>query len=165
MELAVATASDMRALGVRLAEVCGAGDLILATGPLGAGKTQLAQGIGAGLGVTGVRSPTYTIADRHESGRVPFIHIDAWRLQSAAELDDLDLELGDAVTFVEWGLDRAEQLAEERLDIVIEPNLDESRLVRLTPVGRGWHDRLADVGCAGLVGCEHGHSVACRDPR
>ena len=114
--------------------------------PLGAGKTQLAQGIGLGLGVHGnVRSPTYTIADRHESGRIPFVHIDAWRLGSAAELDDLDLELDDAVTYVEWGFDRAEQLAETRLEIVLLPRPDESRLLTLTPVGSEWGHRLAEL--------------------
>ena len=143
MEFAAATATDTYALGARLATLLRAGDLIIAAGPLGAGKTQLAQGIGAGLGVDGnVRSPTYTIADRHETGRLPFVHIDAWRLRSAAELDDLDLELADAVTYVEWGLGRAEQLSDARLEIAIEPRSDDSRLLRLTPVGGDWRTRL-----------------------
>ena len=92
-----------------------------------------------------MRSPTYTIADRHESGRIPFVHIDAWRLGSAAELDDLDLELEDAVTYVEWGFDRAEQLAETRLEIVLLPRPDESRLLTLTPVGSEWGHRLVEL--------------------
>lgn len=144
MRLVAATAADLHAIGVRLATLLAAGDLIIASGPLGAGKTRLAQGVGAGLGVgDNVRSPTYTIADRHVSGRVPFVHIDAWRLGSAAELDDLDLDLADAVTYVEWGRDRAEQLAESRLEIGLEPQSDESRLVAVKPVGGDWSARLS----------------------
>ncbi|MDQ1615459.1 MAG: tRNA threonylcarbamoyladenosine biosynthesis protein TsaE, partial [Actinomycetota bacterium] len=94
MEVAVATDADMRELGRRLAAVLRAGDLVLLSGELGAGKTTLTQGIGAGLGVRGaVTSPTFVIARLHPPlGEGPaLVHVDAYRLGSLAELDDLDL--------------------------------------------------------------------------
>ncbi len=104
----VATAGQMRALGSRLAVLLQAGDLVVLSGPLGAGKTTLAQGIGAGLGVRGqVTSPTFVIARLHPSvrGGPDFVHADAYRLGSRAEVDDLDLDadLATSVTVVEWG--------------------------------------------------------------
>jgi tRNA threonylcarbamoyladenosine biosynthesis protein TsaE len=148
MEVTAATAADMHRLGVALAALLRPGDLILADGPLGAGKTALAQGIGAGLGVVGseVRSPTYTIADRHEGGRLPFVHIDAWRLGSAAELTDLDLDLDDAATYVEWGVERAEGLAEAHLLVTItRAEDDDARTVTLTAVSDDWVERLGNL--------------------
>jgi tRNA threonylcarbamoyladenosine biosynthesis protein TsaE len=141
-EVTVATAADMRALGRRLAVVLGAGDLVILSGPLGAGKTTLTQGIGEGLGVRGpVTSPTFVIARVHPPlaavpaagvGQLPggrglaghrpaLVHADAYRLGSALELDDLDLDADTAtsVTVVEWGEGLAEGLAEDRLEITI----------------------------------------------
>lgn len=136
-EVTVATAADMRVLGRRLAAVLRPGDLVILTGPLGAGKTTLTQGIGAGLGVRGpVTSPTFVIARvhpplahaRHVGGdsaagaRGPaLVHADAYRLGSALELDDLDLDADTAgsVTVVEWGEGLAEGLAEDRVEITI----------------------------------------------
>src|SRR5690606_8019834 len=97
-----------RELGRRLAGVLRAGDLVVLTGDLGAGKTTLTQGIGAGLGVRGqVASPTFIIARAHPNpGSGPdLVHVDAYRLESLAEVDDLDLDssLEDSVTVVEWG--------------------------------------------------------------
>jgi tRNA threonylcarbamoyladenosine biosynthesis protein TsaE len=130
--LTVATAAGMRELGRRLAEVLRAGDLVLLSGDLGAGKTTLTQGIGAGLGVRGpVTSPTFVIARVHPPvvtvGRglaatgPALLHADAYRLGSALELDDLDLdtEIADSVTVVEWGEGLAEGLAADRLEITI----------------------------------------------
>jgi tRNA threonylcarbamoyladenosine biosynthesis protein TsaE len=120
----VATADDMRALGQRIAAVLRAGDLVVLTGPLGAGKTTLVQGIGEGLDVRGpVTSPTFVIARVHPplGGGPGLVHVDAYRLGSVAEVDDLDLDasLDDCVTVVEWGEGLVEDLAADRLEVSI----------------------------------------------
>jgi len=144
--LTLPTVADTRALGARLAATLRAGDLIVLIGPLGAGKTALVQGIGAGLGVRGaVVSPTFVIARVHR-GRLPLVHVDAYRLGSLDEVDDLDLDvdMADAVTVVEWGSGLVEQLADARLEIVIERAEDsEQRTARLVPVGGDWATRVA----------------------
>jgi tRNA threonylcarbamoyladenosine biosynthesis protein TsaE len=131
-------------LGRRLAQDLRAGDLVLLSGPLGAGKTALTQGIGAGLGVRGaVTSPTFVLARVHP-GPLPLVHVDAYRLResgsSRLELDDLDLDasLPDSVTVVEWGEGLAEDLAEARLEIRLERPDDETRHVQVTPYGDRW---------------------------
>lgn len=116
----------MQHLGRRLASLLRAGDLVVLSGPLGAGKTTLAQGIGSGLSVRGqVTSPTFVIARVHRSlGSGPdLVHADAYRLGSRAEVDDLDLDadLGTAVTVVEWGEGLVEDLADSFLAVSIEP--------------------------------------------
>jgi tRNA threonylcarbamoyladenosine biosynthesis protein TsaE len=140
------TAADTQAFGHRLASLLRPGDLLVLTGPLGAGKTALTQGIGAGLGVPGrVVSPTFVIARVHAGGRIPLVHVDAYRLSSLAEVDDLDLDvdLADSVTVVEWGAGLVEQLAEARLRIEISRLADsEEREVRLAPEGGDWADRI-----------------------
>ncbi|HXZ64884.1 MAG TPA: tRNA (adenosine(37)-N6)-threonylcarbamoyltransferase complex ATPase subunit type 1 TsaE, partial [Streptosporangiaceae bacterium] len=115
----------MRDLGERLSGLLRAGDLVVLSGSLGAGKTTLAQGIGAGLGVRGhVTSPTFVIARVHPSlgGGPDLVHADAYRLGSRAEVDDLDLdaELATSVTVVEWGEGLVEGLAGSYLAIGIE---------------------------------------------
>ena len=117
-----ADADQMRALGVDLAAVLRAGDLVLLDGPLGAGKTTLTQGIGRALSVRGtVTSPTFVIARSHRGPGPTLVHVDAYRLGSAVEVDDLDLDadLESAVTVVEWGAGKVEGLAEERLEVRI----------------------------------------------
>lgn len=142
----LATVEDTHAFGRRLASLLRPGDLIVLAGPLGAGKTALVQGIGAGLEVEGrVASPTFVIARVHP-GRLPLVHVDAYRLGSLAEVDDLDLDMdaADVVTAVEWGAGRVEQLADEHLAVEIA-RADESdeRVVTLVPHGEEWAARLA----------------------
>jgi tRNA threonylcarbamoyladenosine biosynthesis protein TsaE len=124
-QVTVVTAAQMQELGERLSGLLRAGDLIVLSGPLGAGKTTLAQGIGRGLGVRGqVTSPTFVIARVHPSlGSGPdLVHADAYRLGSRAEVDDLDLDadLATAVTVVEWGDGLVENLADSFLSVSIE---------------------------------------------
>jgi tRNA threonylcarbamoyladenosine biosynthesis protein TsaE len=152
-------ADSMRSLGASLAADLRAGDVVVLSGELGAGKTTFTQGLGSGLGVRGdVTSPTFVISRVHPSlaGGPALVHVDAYRLGGVAELDDLDLDtsLDDAVTVVEWGEGIAEGLADDRVEVRIERSLaDEAsgdgsldpRRVRIAPVGRRWlgADRLS----------------------
>ena len=190
--LTVCTAAEMRALGRSLATVLRAGDLVILSGGLGAGKTTLTQGIGEGLGVRGpVTSPTFVIARVHPPAaataglggaggldramanlaapRPSLVHADAYRLGSALELDDLDLDTDTAssVTVVEWGEGLAEGLAADRLEIAIaagppvagaaadqegeiaDPALDMPRTVRVSKVGARWEG--IELPLAGLA--------------
>jgi tRNA threonylcarbamoyladenosine biosynthesis protein TsaE len=143
----LATADDTRAYGAKLAAVLRAGDLVVLTGPLGAGKTVLVQGIGAGLGVPGrVLSPTFVIARVHRGGQLPLVHVDAYRLGSIEEVDDLDLDvdLADSVLVVEWGEGKVEQLADARLSVELARAPDsEARTLTVRPHGGDWADRVA----------------------
>ncbi|MGQ0839110.1 tRNA (adenosine(37)-N6)-threonylcarbamoyltransferase complex ATPase subunit type 1 TsaE [Actinokineospora sp.] len=144
MELAAA--EDTFEFGRRLGEVLRAGDLILLAGPLGAGKTVVAKGIAAGLGVKGrVSSPTFIIAREHRAGErgIPLVHVDAYRLGGDLdELDDLDLdtELVAAVVVVEWGEGAASRLSDDHLLIRLDRRPDDTRLATLEPHG-AWIDR------------------------
>jgi tRNA threonylcarbamoyladenosine biosynthesis protein TsaE len=144
----LATVADTRAFGGRLAALLRPGDLVLLAGPLGAGKTALAQGIGAGLGVRGdVTSPTFVIARVH-AGPVPMVHADAYRLgdrpDPRLEIDDLDLDAAaeDSVTVVEWGEGLVEQLNDDHLLVRIDRSDDDTRVIDLVPHGGDWADRL-----------------------
>ncbi|MGY1770702.1 tRNA (adenosine(37)-N6)-threonylcarbamoyltransferase complex ATPase subunit type 1 TsaE [Blastococcus sp. SYSU D00813] len=140
------TAEDTRALGAALAEVVRAGDLVVLVGPLGAGKTALTQGLGAALGVREpVTSPTFVIARVHRGGRVPLVHVDAYRLGGVADVDDLDLDAStdESVTVVEWGQGLVEQLADEHLEVRLDRRDDDVRTAVLVPHGPGWEQRLA----------------------
>ena len=158
MRLVATDADATRALGRALAGLLRAGDLVVLSGDLGAGKTTLTQGIGEGLGVRGgVTSPTFVISRVHPSltDGPPLVHVDAYRLGGLAELDDLDLDtsVDEAVTVVEWGSGVAEDLAESRLEVDLrrpagdESPQDEHRTVTLTAVGPRW----SGVDLAGLV--------------
>ena len=119
----IASPADMEALGRQMGGMLRAGDVVVLTGPLGAGKTTLTRGIGAGLGVRGpVQSPTFVLARTHPSlvGGAPLVHMDAYRLGSAAELDDLDVDVAGSVVVVEWGRGLADDLADLWWDVEIE---------------------------------------------
>jgi len=130
----------MLKLGIQLSGHLRAGDLVLVNGPLGAGKTVLAQGVGAGLGITGITSPTFVISRLHKAA-VPFIHVDAYRLVDSENpnlyLDDLDLDVAGSITLIEWGGSESARLSEDRLEITIDRS-DDVRKVEIKPVGTRW---------------------------
>ncbi|KUN08306.1 tRNA threonylcarbamoyladenosine biosynthesis protein TsaE [Streptomyces yokosukanensis] len=156
--LTITSPEQMRELGRRLAKLLRAGDLVMLSGELGAGKTTLTRGLGEGLGVRGaVTSPTFVIARVHPSlgGGAPLVHVDAYRLGGGLdEMEDLDLDvsLPDSVVVVEWGEGKVEELTEDRLQVVIHravgtaapgdtpehPGADEVRQVTLTGLGGRW---------------------------
>jgi tRNA threonylcarbamoyladenosine biosynthesis protein TsaE len=155
LTLTLPAVADTHAFGRRLATLLRAGDLVLLTGPLGAGKTALAQGIGAGLQVQGqVTSPTFVIARVHRparAGGVAMVHVDAYRLGDVkdplGEIDALDLDatLEDSVTLVEWGEGLVEQLADDHLELRLTRHDDDSRTVALVPHGPSWPRRLGGL--------------------
>jgi tRNA threonylcarbamoyladenosine biosynthesis protein TsaE len=140
--IALATPADMHALGVRIGQSLAAGDLILINGPLGAGKTVLAQGIGQALGHNDITSPTFVISRVHK-GALSLIHVDAYRLVDSENpnlyLDDLDLDSQreSAVIVIEWGGHESARLDDERLEILIDRS-EEIRKVSATGIGPRW---------------------------
>jgi tRNA threonylcarbamoyladenosine biosynthesis protein TsaE len=140
---AIQTPEEMNELGLRLAQQLKAGDLALLIGPLGAGKTTLARGIGAGLEVEGnVSSPTFVIARTHKRGdKAPLVHVDAYRLKSAYEFDDLDIPYSSSIVLVEWGKGLTEDIVESWLEINISRDHSgetEVREVTVTGFGERW---------------------------
>ena len=127
-------------LGISLSAQLKAGDLILINGPLGAGKTVLAQGIGKGLGIDDITSPTFVISRTHKA-LLPMIHVDAYRLIDTDNpnlyLDDLDLDTENSVTVVEWGGAESARLSEDRLEITID-RTNEVRQVEIKAIGSRW---------------------------
>ena len=138
--ITIATPEAMHQLGIQLSAHLRAGDLLLVNGPLGAGKTVLAQGVGAGLGVIGITSPTFVISRVHKAA-IPFIHVDAYRLVDSENpnlyLDDLDLDIANSITLIEWGGAESARLSEDRLEITIDRSSDE-RTVDIKAVGPRW---------------------------
>lgn len=139
------TPEDTQAVGRRLGAVLQPADLVILTGDLGAGKTTFTQGLGEGLGVRGpITSPTFVIARVHPSvvDGPELVHVDAYRLGDSTELDDLDLDtdLEEAVTVVEWGSGLAEALSNDRLELSLHRAADDVRTLTVTPVGRRWLD-------------------------
>lgn len=132
---------EMREFGIELSAKLRAGDLVVLSGPLGAGKTALTQGIAAGLGISGVTSPTFVIARVHK-GATPLVHVDAYRLLGSAnakfEFDDLDLDTAreGAITIIEWGSAVGSRFGTDFLEIVIEFGDSESER-KLTSVSHG----------------------------
>jgi tRNA threonylcarbamoyladenosine biosynthesis protein TsaE len=157
LAIKVPTSEAMVRLGERLTQLLERGDVIIAGGDLGAGKTTLTQGIGRGLGSEGpIISPTFVLSRIHPStiGRPTLMHVDAYRLSTSYELDDLDLDAAvpDSITVVEWGQGIAEGLAEDRLEIDIWTSAadlsavgdDSERVVTIRAVGARW--RGVDLG-------------------
>lgn len=163
--LTIADPEAMARLGAVLAAQLRAGDTVLLTGELGAGKTTLTRGLGAALGVRGtVTSPTFVLARTHPRPEgPPLVHVDAYRLRDAAELDDLDLDFTRSIVVVEWGAGLLEHLVDEWLSVTIErphgagataPAIPEQaavdgdpddapvepRIVTITGVGARWAD-------------------------
>jgi tRNA threonylcarbamoyladenosine biosynthesis protein TsaE len=138
--ITISTAEAMHQLGMKIASHLRAGDLVLVNGPLGAGKTVLAQGVGSGLGITGITSPTFVISRVHKAA-IPFIHVDAYRLVDSDNpnlyLDDLDLDIANSITLIEWGGAESTRLSEDRLEITIDRSSDE-RTVEIKAVGPRW---------------------------
>lgn len=138
--ITIESADAMFNLGVKLSAQLKRGDLILVNGALGAGKTVLAQGIGSGLGITDITSPTFVIARMHKAG-LSMIHVDAYRLLDTDNpnlyIDDLDLDIENCVTVIEWGGPESARLNEDRLEIFIDRS-DEIRKVEITCIGSRW---------------------------
>jgi tRNA threonylcarbamoyladenosine biosynthesis protein TsaE len=125
IQFTVATPEQMEALGARVAAQLAAGDLVLLNGELGAGKTTLTRGLGAALGVRGlVTSPTFVLARTHpRAGGAPLVHVDAYRLRSAVELDDLDIDFERSIVVVEWGAGLLDGITENWLEIdIVRPH-------------------------------------------
>jgi tRNA threonylcarbamoyladenosine biosynthesis protein TsaE len=150
MTVELLTESDTLRFGRKIGTMLEPGDLVLLSGPLGAGKTVLAKGIAEGLGVEGrVSSPTFIIAREHRpapGGRgIPLVHVDAYRLgDDLAQLDDLDLdtELVDAAVVIEWG-EAGERLSDDHLLVTLIRREDDSRLAEVTPSG-SWEKRWSN---------------------
>lgn len=146
----LADADATQRWGARLGALLRAGDLLVLTGGLGAGKTTLTQGIAAGLGVRGpITSPTFVISRIHPSlvGGPALVHVDAYRLSGSEELDDLDLDadIAESVTVVEWGAGMAEDLADAHLELLLESDGD-ARVATLVPTGARFEELVREFG-------------------
>lgn len=147
----VATAEEMGALGRTVARHLRAGDVVCLTGELGAGKTTFTRGLGAEMDVRGtVTSPTFVIARTHpRSDGVPLVHVDAYRLTNAGELEDLDLDWENSITVVEWGSGMLDTIVDEWLEIVIDRSQsseDETRTVTLHAHGPRGNELADQIG-------------------
>lgn len=141
MEFRIQNPEQMHELGMAIAKVLRAGDLLLLNGPLGAGKTTLTRGIGEGMGASGtVQSPTFVLARTHRTAAGPkLVHVDAYRLTSAVELDDLDIDFANSIVVVEWARDYVDGIAEHWLQVDINREAeDESRMVSIFGTGKRW---------------------------
>ncbi|GAA2002803.1 tRNA (adenosine(37)-N6)-threonylcarbamoyltransferase complex ATPase subunit type 1 TsaE [Microbacterium ulmi] len=146
----ITSPDEMEALGARMGGMLRPGDLVVLTGALGAGKTTLTRGIAAGLGVRGpVQSPTFVLARTHPSlvGAAPLVHVDAYRLGSAVELDDLDIDWDGSVVVVEWGRGLVDAVADAWWEVELD---------------REWNGRGVDTAC-GTYG--HGEDLDADTPR
>lgn len=141
MRFQIANPEQMHELGIQIAAELQAGDLVLLNGPLGAGKTTLTRGIGEGLGAQGtVQSPTFVLARTHKTSNGPkLVHVDAYRLGSAMELDDLDINFPQSIVVVEWARDYVDGIAESWLAVEIDRSSeDEQRRVSIQGFGARW---------------------------
>lgn len=143
MELEIKTPEDMEQLGEALAAKLVAGDLLLLSGDLGAGKTTLTRGIGQGLGAIGtIQSPTFVLARTHKTTAGPnLVHVDAYRLGSAVELDDLDIDFEKSIVIIEWARDFLDDLYESWLLVEIDrSSQDDRRTVKISGHGPRWQE-------------------------
>lgn len=142
MKLVIKSAEEMEQLGSRLASLLRAGDLVLLAGPLGAGKTTLTRGIGRGLSAEGtIQSPTFVLARTHRTPAGKLVHVDAYRLSSAVELDDLDIDFENSIVVIEWARDYLAGYSDNFLTVELDrTNQDDSRLVRFIPTGKRWEE-------------------------
>lgn len=147
----IRTSDQMHELGMRLGAQLREGDLVVLTGPLGAGKTTLSRGVGEALNCIGtVSSPTFVIARTHErtGSEVPLVHVDAYRLGSPDELDDLDIDFAHSISLIEWGRGFTDGLSESWLDVEIErDHSGETEVREVTIIGNGprWSNAPAEV--------------------
>jgi tRNA threonylcarbamoyl adenosine modification protein YjeE len=149
MEFRIQDPDHMHMLGLAISKALRAGDLLLLNGPLGAGKTTLTRGIGEGLGAQGtVQSPTFVLARTHRTAVGPkLVHVDAYRLNSAVELDDLDIDFANSIVVVEWARDYVDGIADHFLQVDINrESEDESRLVKISGVGPRWEGVEIAIG-------------------
>ncbi len=164
-----ATPEQTKALGAALAPALRAGDVVLLTGDLGAGKTQFVQGVAAALGIDdAVVSPTFNIVLSYEGGRLPLYHFDLYRLDDASELDDIDfygIVEGDGASFIEWG-DRFDDLVDDGMTVAFSVEADGARTLAVRLLGprgaelaRAWSDAAAGLQVTGgsdTAGESHG---------
>jgi tRNA threonylcarbamoyladenosine biosynthesis protein TsaE len=142
-EAVIPSSEEMHELGISLSKQLTGGDLVILIGPLGAGKTTLTRGVGEGLGVEGnVSSPTFVIARTHKrQGNPPLVHVDAYRLGSPAELDDLDIPFATSIVLVEWGKGLTQDISEHWLEVELVRDTtgqSEDRQVKITGYGDRW---------------------------
>lgn len=148
MRLEVETAEQMHQLGRTIGAQFRAGDLVLLIGELGAGKTTLTRGIGEALGARGtVQSPTFVLARTHRTEVGPTLtHVDAYRLSSALELDDLDIDFANSIVVIEWPRDFLVGLADSWLEVSIDRSSeDDSRMVSIQAHGPRWAQTPLEV--------------------
>jgi tRNA threonylcarbamoyl adenosine modification protein YjeE len=149
MKFEISNPEQMHKLGIAIASRLQAGDLLLLNGELGAGKTTLTRGIGEGLGAAGtVQSPTFVLARTHRTEKGPkLVHVDAYRLGSAMELDDLDIDFPNSIVVVEWARDFVEGISDNWLTINIDRSFeDEHRLVEIEGHGDRWKGLQIAIG-------------------
>lgn len=140
MKLMIDSPEQMEVLGEKLAKLLKIGDLVLLSGALGAGKTTLTRGLGKALSAEGtIQSPTFVLARTHKIPSGKLVHVDAYRLASAIELDDLDIDFDNSIVVVEWARDFLEGYAENYLRLDIDRNSeDETRVVEVQALGPRW---------------------------
>ena len=131
--------AQTQAIGAALSKQLEPNDVLILLGDMGAGKSEFTRGLARGLGVTGyVTSPTFTIMQLHDTGRLPLYHFDWYRLESAEELYELSMDeylQNGGVAVIEWPSRAEEVLPERYLEVALEPLGDDERRITFTPVG------------------------------
>lgn len=155
------------ALGEKCGELLAAGDVLVLTGDLGAGKTQFTKGIARGMGITAdVTSPTFTIEMVYEGGAMPLYHFDLYRLNDSSQLDDIglfDAMESDGPTVIEWGEQFADDIGDERVDVFISRLESSSDCLRQLSTGVG--DAIADLSADDADAISSGSAEPLREIR